>query len=100
MGLAGRIHSNQYNPFGLADDIMEPFRPFVDEMVFSACDFFSVPELGKAQKSQLLQLLTADVISGAERRPLLNSISYTSASLVRCFLREETVIKYPEFVKK
>lgn len=98
--VAGIHHSNQYNPFGLADDIMEPFRPFVDEMVFSACDFFSVPELGKAQKSQLLQLLTADVISGAERRPLLNSISYTSASLVRCFLREETVIKYPEFVKK
>lgn len=98
--VTGIHHSNQYNPFGLADDIMEPFRPFVDEMIFSAYDFFSVPELGKAQKSQLLQFLTADVISGAERRPLLNSISYTSASLVRCFLREETVIKYPEFVKK
>ena len=96
----GIHHHNRYNAYCLADDIMEPFRPFVDEMVFSACDFFSVSELGKAQKSQLLQLLTADVISGAERRPLLNSISYTSASLVRCFLREETVIKYPEFVKK
>lgn len=98
--VAGIHHSNQYNAFGLADDIMEPFRPFVDEMVFSSRDFFAVPELEKAQKAQLLQLLTADVMSGAERRPLLNSISFTSASLVRCFLREETVIKYPEFVKK
>lgn len=98
--VAGIHHSNQYNPFGLADDIMEPFRPFVDEMVFSSRDFFAVPELGKVQKAQLLQLLTADVISGTERRPLLNSISCTSASLVRCFLREETVVKYPEFVKK
>ena len=98
--VAGIHHSNQYNPFGLADDIMEPFRLFVDEMVFSSRDFFVIPELGKAQKAQLLQLLTADVISGTEKRPLLNSISYTTASLVRCFLREETVIKYPEFVKK
>ncbi len=98
--VAGIHHSNQYNPFGLADDIMEPFRPFVDEMVFSSRDFFTVPELGKLQKAQLLQLLTADVMSGAEKRPLLNSISYTSASLVRCFLREETIVKYPEFVKK
>ncbi len=98
--VAGIHHSNQYNPFGLADDIMEPFRPFVDEMVFSSRDFFVESELGKVQKAQLFQLLTADVILGAERRPLLNSISYTSASLVRCFLREESVIKYPEFVKR
>lgn len=97
--VAGIHHSNQYNSFGLADDIMEPFRPFVDEMVFSSHDFFAVPELGKDQKAQLLRILTADVMSGTEKRPLLNSISYTSASLVRCFLREETVVRYPEFVK-
>lgn len=97
---AGIHHSNQYNPFGLADDVMEPFRPFVDEMVFSARDVFTVPELGKTQKAELLRLLTADVMSGTERRPLLNSISYTSASLVRCFLREEKSIKYPGFVRQ
>ena len=97
---AGIHHSNQYNPFGLADDVMEPFRPFVDEMVFSSRDFFAVPELGKEQKAELLRLLTADVMSGTEKRPLLNSIRYTSASLVRCFLREETRIQYPEFVKR
>lgn len=98
--VTGIHHSNQYNSFGLADDIMEPFRPFVDEMIFSSRDFFKVSELGNAQKAQLLQLLTADVMLGSEKRPLLNSISYTTASLVRCFLREEVSIKYPEFVKK
>ena len=69
-------------------------------MVFSLRDFFAVPELGKEQKAELLRLLTADVMSGTEKRPLLNSIRYTSASLVRCFLREETRIQYPEFVKR
>ncbi len=97
--VAGIHHSNQYNPFGLADDIMEPYRPFVDETVFSAYDSFAVPELGKPQKAQLLRLLTADVMLGREKRPLMNAVSYTSASLVRCFLKEENEIRYPEFVK-
>lgn len=97
--VAGIHHSNQYDPFALADDVMEPFRPFVDEEVFSSHDFFDVPELGREHKARLLQILTADVMSGTEKRPLLNSVSYMSASLVRCFLREETKIKYPEFVR-
>ena len=97
---AGIHHSNQYNPFGLADDVMEPFRPLVEEKVISSLDFYAVPELGNEQKAEQLRLLTADVMSGTEKRPLLNSIRYTSASLVRCFLREETRIQYPEFVKR
>ncbi len=97
--VAGIHHANQYNPFGLADDIMEPYRPFIDEAVFSSYDLFAVPELGKTQKAMLLRLLTADVMLGMEKRPLLNAVSYTTASLVRCFLKEENEIRYPEFVQ-
>lgn len=95
--VAGIHHANQYNPFGLADDVMEPYRPFVDEIVFSDRDFFAVPELGKAQKAKLLGVLACDVIIGSERRPLMNALSYTTASLVRCFRKEEKQIHYPEF---
>ena len=95
--VAGIHHANQYNPFGLADDVMEPYRPFVDEIVFSDRDFFAVPELGKAQKAKLLGVLACDVMIGAERRPLMNALSYTTASLVRCFRKEEKQIRYPEF---
>ena len=95
--VAGIHHANQYNPFGLADDVMEPYRPFVDEIVFSDRDFFAVPELGKAQKAKLLGVLACDVLIGAERRPLMNALSYTTASLVRCFRKEEKQIRYPEF---
>ena len=95
--VAGIHHANQYNPFGLADDVMEPYRPFVDEIVFSDRDFFAVPELGKAQKAKLLGVLACDVMIGSERRPLTNALSYTTASLVRCFRKEEKQIRYPEF---
>lgn len=93
----GIHHSNQYNAFALADDIMEPYRPFVDEMVFSEREFFSVPELGREHKARLLQILVRDVRLKEEIRPLSNVLSFTSASLVRCFLREENTLAFPEF---
>lgn len=93
----GLHHSNQYNSFCLADDVMEPYRPFVDAMIFSERDFFSVPELAKEHKAKLLQLLVMDVKIGNECRPLINALSFTTASLVRCFFRESKEISFPEF---
>lgn len=93
----GIHHTNQYNAFALADDIMEPYRPFVDEMVFSERDFFSSPELSREQKARLLQVLVRDVRIKEERRPLSNVLSFTSASLARCFLREENALVFPDF---
>ena len=93
----GIHHSNQYNAFALADDIMEPYRPFVDEMVFSEREFFSVPELRREHKARLLQILVRDVQIKEERRPLSNVLAFTSASLVRCFLRAENTIVFPGF---
>lgn len=94
----GIHHCNQYNPFGLVDDIMEPYRPWVDYMVFSERSFFNVQNLEKEHKSKLLQLLVADVKVGNECRPLCNALAFTSASLARCFLKEEKQILYPEFI--
>ncbi len=95
--IAGIHHHNQYNPFCLADDIMEPYRPFVDEEVFSSEFYLNEPELNQEMKRKLLQLLAADVMIKGMKRPLMNAMSYTSASLVRCFCKEQSVIDYPEF---
>lgn len=92
----GIHHANQYNAFALADDIMEPYRPFADELVFSEIDFFLTPELSREHKAKLLQLLVRDVKIHGEKRPLSNALSFTSASLARCFAREEKVITFPE----
>ncbi len=67
---------------------------------FSSLETFSVAELGKDQKAPLLRLLAADVQTGGEKRPLQNSITFATASLVRCFLGEEKTVRYPEFVRE
>jgi len=93
----GIHHSNQYNAFALADDIMEPYRPFVDDIVLNQPDIFpaDATELTRDMKAQLLQVLTQDALLDKLTRPLLNAMSFTSASLARCFLKEDKEIAYP-----
>lgn len=95
--VVGIHHANQYNPLGLADDIMEPYRPFIDALVFSNISFFDCERLEKEHKAELLRALTMDVKIANENRPLLNAISFTTASLARCFLKEQNTVIYPEF---
>lgn len=97
--LIGLHHHNQYNAFTLADDVMEPYRPFVDDTVLNAPARFPTEalELTREMKAALLSVLTADVLIGGMQRPLMNALSITTASLVRCFLKEETQIAYPSF---
>lgn len=97
--LIGLHHHNQYNAFTLADDVMEPYRPFVDDAVLNAPERFTKEalELTRDMKAALLNVLTSDVTISDMRRPLMNALSITTASLVRCFLKEETVIAYPTF---
>jgi CRISP-associated protein Cas1 len=98
--MSGLHHHNQYNAFTLADDVMEPYRPFIDDIVLNNPIRypFEVLELSKEMKAGLLTVLAADVMMGDKRRPLMNALSLTTASLVRCFLKEETEIAYPSFV--
>jgi len=97
--LIGLHHHNQYNAFTLADDVMEPYRPFVDDIVMNDATLFpgGANELTKDRKAALLGVLTADVIQGELRRPLMNALSVTTASLAHCFLKEETEIACPSF---
>ena len=97
--LAGIHHHNQYDSFALADDVMEPYRPFVDDVVLNQPDRFpaEAPELTREMKAALLSVLAADVMLDAMRRPLMNALSCTTASLVRCFLKEAKEVAYPAF---
>lgn len=94
----GIHHHNRYNAFALADDVMEPYRPFVDQIVFSQEPPFDRPqlELTKEMKARLLQVLTCDVKLGDLTRPLMVALSYTTASFVRAFKRESAELVLPE----
>ena len=94
----GIHHRNRYNAFCLADDVMEPYRPYVDEIVFSMNEKWPGSfMLEKEHKAELLQLMTADVIIGGNKRPLMVALSQTAASLARCYSGEFRKISYPDF---
>lgn len=93
----GIHHHNRYNAYCLADDIMEPYRPYVDELVYdivySGVDY---KELNKELKIRLLEIPTIDVKIGGKRSPLMVAVSQTTASLYKCFSGELRHIVYPE----
>jgi CRISPR-associated protein Cas1 len=94
----GIHHRNRYNAFCLADDVMEPYRPWVDEIVYRMNEKWPGSfMLEKEHKAELLQLMTADVKIGENRRPLMVALSQTTASLARCFSGEQRKIDYPVF---
>lgn len=91
----GIFHRNRYNSFPLADDIMEPFRPFLDEIVFNIYENGET-ELTKDVKSYLLGVLTCDVIVGDDQKPLMVGLSSTTASLAKCYLGDSRKLVLPE----
>jgi CRISPR-associated protein Cas1 len=98
----GIQHQNRYNAFCLADDLMEPYRPFVDFVVYRLWQMrdktLELFELTKEHKRELLQILTLPVEMLGERSPLLVALSQTTASLVRCFQGEASEMIYPRFI--
>lgn len=93
----GIHHSNKYNAYCLADDIMEPYRPYVDLMVVDMIKTHNLPpEITKETKKHLLTIPTIDVKMGKLSRPLMVAASMTTASLAKCYLGESRKLLYPE----
>ena len=93
----GIHHHNRYNAYCLADDIMEPYRPYVDELVFNLVKERGLPEdgLSREWKVELLKIPVLDVVISEKRSPLMIAVSQTTASLYRCFCGESRKIVYP-----
>lgn len=92
----GIHHHNRYNAFALADDLIEPYRPFVDKHVIELFKRHPTAfELTKEHKAHLLNILTMDVVVGKMQRPLMVGLSQTTASLSRCFSGDQRSIMYP-----
>jgi len=93
----GIHHHNKYNAFCLADDIMEPYRPYVDWHIVNLIEEKPFEEkLSKENKANILKILTMDVVFEKTKRPLMVGISQTTASLAKCFNGEQKKIAYPE----
>ncbi|SFW59217.1 type II CRISPR-associated endonuclease Cas1 [Chitinophaga sancti] len=95
----GIFHRNQYNAYCLADDIMEPYRPFVDKVV---CQIVRgngrFLEMTPSMKKALLEIPVMDVEMDGQKSPLMNAVQRTTASLAKCFEGKTRRILYPNFI--
>lgn len=93
----GIHHKNRYNAYCLADDIMEPYRPYVDQCVMEIISKNGKePPLSTSVKKELLKIPVYDVKIENLQRPLMIATGITSASLAKCFSGERESIAYPE----
>lgn len=93
----GIHHSNKYNPYGLADDIMEPYRPLVDKVVLTYLKTKQSDsnELTKEDKAYLLQIPAMDITIEGKKSPLMVGAQRTTASLAKCYQQTARKILYP-----
>lgn len=93
----GIHHHNRYNAYCLADDIMEPYRPYVDQLVLDIiqCNL-EISDITRDLKMQLLGIPMLDVVINGKRSPLMIAAQQTTASLARCFAGESKRSSYPE----
>jgi CRISPR-associated protein Cas1 len=93
----GIHHRNQYNAYCLADDIMEPYRPYVDRVV---CQIIrgngKFLDMTPSMKKALLEIPAMDVRLEGQKSPLMNAVQRTTASLSKCFEGNARKILYPE----
>lgn len=93
----GIHHHNRYNAYCLADDIMEPYRPYVDRLVYGIVkNNDNYADLTKELKAQLLTIPTLETNISGKRSPLMVAVGQTTASLYKCFSGELRKISYPE----
>ena len=92
----GIHHKSKYNAFALADDIMEPFRPIVDEIVHHIMQHYDEQELTTEIKSEMLSILTRTVYFKKEKSPLMVALQKTASSLQQCYSGKRKKIKYPK----
>jgi CRISPR-associated protein Cas1 len=92
----GIHHRNKYNPYCLSDDLMEPFRPYVDAIVLDiARETPDLEEMTTDIKKKLLQIPVMDIVIEDKISPLMVGIQRTTASLASCYEGESRKILFP-----
>ena len=97
--VVGLFHRNKYNAYALADDVMEPYRSFVDKLVLNIIAEARQTEIELTTniKAKLLGIVSLDVLIEGQRSPLMIAMQRSSASLCKCYRGEIRKIAVPSF---
>ncbi len=94
----GIHHKSKYNAYCLADDMMEPYRVYVDELVLELVNQgYDQNDLNKEIKQVLLQLPALDVRIDGQTKPLMNALQQTTVSLYKCITGELRSLILPSY---
>jgi len=94
----GIHHANKYNAYCLVDDIMEPYRPYVDMVVCYIVDNHDdIEELTTELKQELLSIPALDVVIDGKKSPLMTAMSRTTYSLYECYAGFSRKLLYPSY---
>lgn len=93
----GVFHHHRGDQHPLADDVMEPFRPWIDHCVLGMGARMMEPELDRQAKASLLQVLHHDTRMGTQLSPLMVALDTTAASLAAFFAGETETLRLPAF---
>jgi CRISPR-associated protein Cas1 len=91
----GLFHTNQYNALCLADDLMEPFRPWVDYVVYKMASTNSDITINQQSKQVLLGLMSESVLYKKKAMPFMVALHYLMADLKRCYSSGIKTLHYP-----
>lgn len=92
----GIHHHNRYDAYCLADDVMEPYRPYVDKLVVDIVNEENPEKFDLSVKRKLLEIPVVEVVIDGVRRPLMLAVSQTVNSLQKCFAGTMRKLSYPD----
>lgn len=90
----GVFHRNAQNPMCLVDDLMEPFRPFID-LAVRRLVLDGHETLDSYAKKRLVAVMYLDLVSGDETSPLLVCLERLTLSLARSFQAGKAELALP-----
>ena len=93
----GIFHRNRYNAFPLADDVMEAYRPFVDDIVYRLWEANNMATITKETKSELISVIYRDVFANGKKHPLQVALTLTAASLLRMYKGDDKHLVLPQY---
>ena len=95
----GLHHANKLNAYNLADDLIEPYRPFVDYTVYMLFEENSIENITPEYKNKLVQVLTMQIGFNDEEISILKAIEYSCQSLAKSIKSKKNVLALPYFLE-
>lgn len=97
----GVMHTNKLNPFTLVDDLIEPYRPLADSLVFNLIEEYqTISSLTPEIKKKLSNITSLCLDSETGQTTLPNSIFETANSLAKSYIEKGDLLKIGNYIER